>query len=171
MSIIWIDISDRKNRFFASEDLAEVSSLNAVRLLFDKMCENILGKGHAKSFDLIMFEVAFFEGGLTIAVGKLDGWRKGLIDGCSIRVKEISDFETLLDCDDPESTEVARGTILELANKLDDLIHESKELLQKYCDPHGFDVIVWDFEDKEVLRARRFDSDFSSKDWILKNHT
>lgn len=88
----WTDKSDSKSRFFDGGEAEGHTTREAIDKLFACLRRDVLGKGNSAEFDLILFEVNCDTGRLLVAATTREGYLKGLVDGCSLRVQEVQDF-------------------------------------------------------------------------------
>jgi hypothetical protein len=88
----WTDKSDSKSRFFDGGESKAVNIDGALAELFACLQKEIVGKGTAKNFNLLLFEVNCDTGRLLAAATTSDQHRSGFVDGCSLRVQAVQDF-------------------------------------------------------------------------------
>ena len=106
----------------------------------------IIGKGTATNFDLLLFEVNCDTGRLLTAVTTSDQHVSGIVDGCSLRVQEVQDsWYDLLESgpsDEQFSTGVTQQ-VRELGMAFRERFIPHLEELKRSCSSDGFTYCVY----------------------------
>lgn len=88
----WVDKSDNKSRFLDGGESSATTTIEALSDLLACLRSEIIGKGTATDFDLLLFEVNCDTGRLLAAATSSDQHASGKVDGCSLRVQEVQNF-------------------------------------------------------------------------------
>lgn len=159
--IEWTDASGRHSHFFVGECLegSELSIADAIRLMVDLLNQELLGKGHAANFEIVMFEVNCDSGRLIAGASTLKGWQASRTDGCSIRLQEVQDYwydlvEAGLSAE--EFAPAIRRKILEVGTMFRDEIASRAESLIAKASKEGFKLIVFGSNPGEELLSDTF---------------
>jgi hypothetical protein len=159
--IEWGDKSDRGSRFYVGElrSSEPLSAVDAVRSMFDVMCERVLGEGNAVNFDVLMFEVNCDTGRLISGASTNEGWKSSRTDGCAIRVQEIQDYwYDLVDAGvaADEFSQLIKAKVVEIARIFRDLVVSNMGELRSKAGASGFKFVVFGSTPGEVMLNESF---------------
>ncbi|MDP1563493.1 MAG: hypothetical protein Q8M16_19090 [Pirellulaceae bacterium] len=142
----WTDKSDSKSRFLDGGESTASTTAEALVELFGCLKTEIVGKGTANNFNLLLFEVNCDTGRLLAAATTSVKHKSGIVDGCSLRVQEVQDFwYDLLECgpsDEQFSTGI-RQRIIELGKTFRGVFTAHIEELAQSCSGDGFTYRVY----------------------------
>lgn len=141
----WTDKSDSKSRFLDGGESISTTA-EAVEELFGCLQAEIVGKGTASNFNLLLFEVNCDTGRLLAAATTTDKHASGTVDGCSLRVQEVQDFWYDLLESGPSDEQFSKGIrqrVLELGNAFRGVFTAHIEELAKSCSGDGFTYRVY----------------------------
>jgi len=142
----WVDKSDSSSRFLDGGESSATSKLEALRDLFTCLRNEIIGKGTAKKFDTLLFEVNCDTGRLIAAATTEDQHASGVVDGCSLRVQEVQDSWYDLLESGPSDEQFSAGVtkaVRELGTEFERLFMADLDLLRQSCSSNGFKYRVY----------------------------
>lgn len=143
---MWTDKSDSKSRFLDGGESTATTTAGALAELFTCLRTEIVGKGTATDFDLLLFEVNCDTGRLLAAATTSDQHASGTVDGCSLRVQKVQDFWYDLLESGPSDEEFSTGIgqhVLELGKAFREVFMAHLNELARYCSGDGFTYRVF----------------------------
>lgn len=157
--IVWTDESSSRGRFLSGSAPREMPVREALLGLFDVLLGRVLSEAGPERFDLLMLEVACDTGRLIAGASTHERWKKGLVQGCSVRVQALQDFwYDLVEAKVGDAAlEVA---VNEQVGRLGDffggLVDKNINELRRFADPAGFTLTVFGSEPGIAVTSTRY---------------
>jgi hypothetical protein len=142
----WTDKSDSKTRFLDGGESTATTTAGALAELFACLQTEIVGRGTATNFNLLLFEVNCDTGRLLAAATTSGQHASGIVDGCSLRVQEVQDFWYDLLESGPSDEQFSTGItqyVLELGKAFRDVFMTRVKELALSCSGDGFTYRVY----------------------------
>jgi len=156
--IAWQDGSGRRGRFYDASTVA-LSLDEALTEMLEQLRTNIIGKGNAAGFDILMLEVNCDTGRLLAAATTEAKRSNGMTDGCSLRLQELQDYWYELVEEGVPDEEFTRRLMQHISNVgriFREKIASSLEELRQYCSKDGFKFVVFGSEPGLEITVERF---------------
>jgi hypothetical protein len=142
----WMDKSNSKSRFLDGGESTATTTTEALRDLFACLQGEIIGKGVAADFDLLLFEVNCDTGRLIVAATTTDRQTSGVVDGCSLRLQAVQDFWYDLLESGPSDQQFSAGVthkVRELGITFRQVFETELDALKQSCSSNGFTYRVF----------------------------
>lgn len=140
------DKSDSQSRFLDGDESPATSTTDALTDLFACLQSEIIGKGTAIDFDVLLFEVNCDTGRLIAAATTSGQHAAGVVDGCSLRVQKVQDSWYDLLESGPSDEQFSAGIthqVRELGMAFRDRFIPHLEELKRSCSSDGFTYRVF----------------------------